>query len=105
MSNNGVRTPTADPATQPPPYERQRRITHAPPLKVASVVVGICGLVIVLGGLVWGMATVTSSKADKSQVRALESQVHTIDKDVGIIKTEQRMLIKYLAPRLPVGKE
>jgi len=59
---------------------------------------GLVATLIALGTLVWSMSALVSSKADAATVRKIELNVE-------VIKTEQRMLIRAIAPGLHTGKE
>lgn len=64
-----------------------------------STILGTIALTVTMGTLIWGMATVVSSKADKETV-------HRIQIDVEVIKTQQEMFIRAVRPGLlPIGKE
>lgn len=102
MNGNGIRPQTSDPITHPP-LPRERRPTQQPSMKNLTIVSLAVGIFIALGTILWNTATTQANKADKSQVREIEKQVHKIDKEVGIIQSEQRTLLRHFD--LPVGKE
>lgn len=63
-----------------------------------STILGTIGLLVTMGTLIWGMATIVSSKADKETV-------HQIQTDVEVIKTRQEMFIRAVRPGLHLEKE
>ena len=93
-----TRTGTQPGYAAPLPFTRSHRATIGPALKGIGIGISMLALLVTLGGLVWGMATLVNGKADKAIVNEIRI-------DVEVIKTEQRMLIKSLRPDLPVGKE
>lgn len=80
----------------------ERAITHSdpdrPPMPRISTILGTIALAVTLGTLIWGMATIVSSKADKDTV-------HKIQTDVEVIKTRQEMFIRAVRPGLHLEKE
>lgn len=92
MNGNGIRPATADPITSPP---RDSRETKPPQMEMWG---RILGMLIVVGGIIWTLSALVNNKADKSTVNVIKT-------DVEVIKSEQRMLIKYIAPSLKTGKE
>ena len=69
-----------------------------PLMPKVSTVLGSIALAVTMGTMIWGMATIISSKADKDTV-------HKIQTDVEVIKTRQEMFIRAVRPELYLGKE
>lgn len=57
---------------------RQKRTTFSPITKAVSATVGVVAVLITMGGLVWGMATLVTSKADKDDLKHLETEVEKL---------------------------
>lgn len=75
---------------------RARRDSR-PPMPKVSTILGTIMLLVTLGTMVWGMATLVSSKADKDSV-------HKIEMTVEVIKTRQQLFIEAVRPHLLKGE-
>ena len=87
----------ADRAITQDDLARARRDSRQTMPKV-STILGSIALAVTMGTLIWGMATIVSSKADKETV-------HKIQTDVEVIKNRQEWFIDALRPGLIKGKE
>lgn len=88
----------ADGAITQQDLDRARGKESRPPMPKVSTILGSIALAVTMGTLIWGMATIVSSKADKETV-------HKIQTDVEVIKTRQEWFIDALRPGLIKGKE
>jgi len=72
-------------------------------LKFGAVGMAFVMMTIASGGLVWALAIGLNNKADKTELQKVRNYMYEIHTAVEVIKTEQRMLIHYIDPTLPVG--
>jgi hypothetical protein len=85
---------------------RKPRITmNGKGLRYAGI--GIAAIVAAIGLLtvVVGVVLFIAGKADRSEVQAVDRRVQSVETDVKVIKSEQRMFIKAIRPDLAVGEE
>ena len=87
------------------PRNKRPTLEGKPVLKATALAISALGILLAVLAIVWGAAVLVTGKADHEDVDQIDRKVQTIRVDVEVIKTEQRMLIRALAPQVKVGKE
>ena len=71
-------------------------------VKAVAAVLGLAGATV---AAIIGVAGAFAGKADTEDLEQVKEVVHDMDTRTQVMQAEQRMLIRYVAPDLPIGSD